>query len=324
VDRNSLLLETPTLRDIEAAAARIADRIRRTPVVQIDIGAFGPVKPVAFKLEFMQHSGSLKARGAFNRILSAAETGELRAAGVVTASGGNAGLALAYAARALNVPVEVFVPANAPALNTAKLRGLGATVVERGNEYADAYCAAIERAAATNALFCHAYDQPEIVAGQATLRLELIEQTNAGLDTIMLAVGGGGLMAGVTTAVHDHCRVVAVEPETCPTLHEALAHGKPVDVEASGVAADSLGARRIGCIAFDVAVKAGVRSVTVNNEAIVAARRWLWDHSRLVIEHGCAAALAALASGSYKPAAGERLAIVLCGANTDPGDLQAV
>jgi threonine dehydratase len=294
--------------------------VRRTPVAEADPGTFAPGGQVWLKLEFMQHSGSFKARGAFNRILAAAEAGELPADGVIAASGGNAGLAVAYAATTLQVPAEVYVPTTAPPVKVAKLHALGATVVQVGHEYADAYEAATKRAADTGALFCHAYDQPEICAGQGTLALELLDQIGP-LDTVVLAVGGGGLMAGVAAAVEDQAKVVAVEPETIPTLHAALAAGQPVDIEVSGVAADSLGARRVGAIAYDVAVRTGVRSVLVSDDAIVAARRLLWDHRRIVIEHGTAAALAALISGAYRPTAGERIAILLCGANTDPTDL---
>jgi threonine dehydratase len=306
--------------DVETAARRITGRVRRTPVAEIDAGTFAPARQMWFKLEFMQHSGSFKARGAFNRILAAAEVGELGADGVIAASGGNAGLAVAYAAMTLQVPVEVYVPTTAPAVKVAKLHALGATVIQVGHEYAEAYEAATKRAADTGALFCHAYDQPEICAGQGTLALELLDQIGP-LDTVVLAVGGGGLMAGVAAALEGQARVVAVEPETIPTLHAALVAGQPVDIEVSGIAADSLGARRLGTIAYDVAVRSGVRSVLVSDDAIVAARRLLWDHRRIVIEHGTAAALAVLISGAYRPSAGERIAILLCGANTDPTDL---
>lgn len=309
-----------TYADVEAATHRIAGRVRRTPVAEVDPGAFTPAGRVWLKLEFMQHSGSFKARGAFNRILAAAETGELPAEGVIAASGGNAGLAVAYAAKSLDIPAEVYVPTTAPIVKVTKLGALGATVVQHGTEYAEAYEAATKRAADTGALFCHAYDQPEVCAGQGSVALELLEALGQ-VDTVVLAVGGGGLMAGVATALQGAATVVGVEPETIPTLHAALAAGHPVDVEVSGIAADSLGARRVGTIAYEVAVRTGVRSVLVTDEAIVAARRLLWNHHRIVVEHGTAAALAALSSGAYHPTAGERIAILLCGANTDPADL---
>jgi threonine dehydratase len=310
-----------THADVETAAIRIAGRVRRTPVAEIDPATFAPAGAVVLKLEFMQHSGSFKARGAFNRILSAAEEGELPSAGVIAASGGNAGLGIAYAASTLEISAEVYVPTTAPATKVANLRKLGATVRQVGFEYAEAYGAATKRAADTGALFCHAYDQPEIAAGQGTLALELLDQLNDQLDTVVLAVGGGGLMAGIAAALEGRAKVISVEPETFPTLHAALAAGGPVDIEVSGIAADSLGARRLGNIAYDLAVRTGVRSVLVTDEAIIAARRLLWDRRRVVIEHGAAAALAALTTGTYRPAAGERLAILLCGANTDPSDL---
>ncbi|MGC9668128.1 threonine/serine dehydratase [Planosporangium sp. 12N6] len=312
-----------TRSDVEAAARRIAGRVLRTPVAEIDPGIFAPAGQVWLKLEFMQHTGSFKARGAYNRILAAEENGELPPAGVIAASGGNAGLAVAYAAHTLGVPAEVYVPTTAPAVKVAKLRKLGASVVQRGSEYAEAYEAATKRATDSGALFCHAYDQPEICAGQGTLAGELLDQVGQPVDTVLLAVGGGGLMAGVAAALQGRVRVVGVEPETIPTLHAALAAGRPVDVAVSGVAADALGARRLGDIAYDVAVRTGVHSVLVSDDAIVTARRLLWDQRRVAVEHGTAAAVAALTTGAYRPAPGERLVVLLCGANTDPADLSA-
>ncbi len=309
-----------TRGDVEAAARRITGRVRRTPVAEIEAGTFAPAGRVWLKLEFMQHTGSFKARGAFNRILTAAEAGELPAEGVIAASGGNAGLAVAYAARSLGIPAEVYVPTTAPTVKVTKLGALGATVIQHGTEYAEAYEAATKRAADTGALFCHAYDHPDICAGQGTLALELLDQLGE-LDTVVLAVGGGGLMAGIATALEGRAAVVGVEPETVPTLRTALAAGRPVDIDVSGIAADSLGARRLGTIAYDVAVRTSVRSVLVTDDAIIAARRLVWDHYRIAIEHGTAAALAALDSDAYRPVAGERIVILLCGANTDPTDL---
>lgn len=306
--------------DVEAATRRLSGRVRRTPVAQVSPGMFAPAGQVWLKLEFMQHTGSFKPRGAFNRMLAAAQCGELPAQGVIAASGGNAGLGVAYAAKSLGIPAEVYVPTTAPTVKVTKLVALGATVVQHGIEYAEAYEAATKRAADTGALLCHAYDHPEICAGQGTVALELLDQVRE-LDTVVLAVGGGGLMAGIATALEGRVAVVGVEPETIPTLRTALATGRPVDIEVSGIAADSLGARRIGTIAYEVAIRAGVRSVLVTDAAIIAARRLLWDHHRIAIEHGAAAAFAALNSGAYRPAAGERIMILLCGANTDPTDL---
>lgn len=309
-----------TRNEIQDAAARIAGRIRTTPVIEADAGSYAGDGRVWLKLEMLQHTGSFKARGAFNRILAASESGDLPDAGVIAASGGNAGMAVAYAAARLGVPAQVYVPATAPAVKVRKLRAYGADVVQVGEIYGDAYEAAVKQVADTGALFCHPYDQPEICAGQGTLGLELLEQTG-GVDTILLAVGGGGLMAGVAAAVEGQARVVAVEPETIPTLHRALLAGRPVDVPVSGIAADSLGATRVGRIAYEVAVRTGVRSLLVAEEDVISARRALWDDHRLVVEHGTAAALAALRTGACRPDPGERVAIVLCGANTDPSDL---
>ncbi|MBB2941807.1 threonine dehydratase [Actinoplanes lutulentus] len=296
--------------DVRAAAKRIDGRIRRTPVINA-----GPDR--WFKLEHLQHAGSFKTRGMFNRILAAAERGALPAAGVVAASGGNAGLAAALAARELGVPAEVFVPVTAPAVKVAKLGKLGARVVQAGNEYAEAYAAATSR---TDALFCHAYDDPEMVAGNGTIGLELLDDVK-NLDTVVVAVGGGGLIAGVIAALRDQVRVVAVEPSSSRALNAALEAGEPVDVAVSGVAADSLGARRVGNIAFELAIDADITSVLVDDDAIVEARRRLWEDYRIVVEHGTAAAQAALLSGSYQPAPGENVAVLLCGANTNPSDL---
>jgi threonine dehydratase len=276
---------------------------------------------VWFKLEFLQHAGSFKTRGMLNQILAGAERGAVPAAGIVAASGGNAGLAAAYAARELGVPAEVFVPMNAPPVKVAKLAKLGARVVQAGTEYAEAYAEAVLAAHDRGALFCHAYDDPDMVAGNGTVGLELLDQMPDGFDTVLVAVGGGGLIAGVTAALRDRARIVAVEPISCAALHEALAAGGPVDVPVSGVAVDSLGARRAGDIAYQVTSAARVTSVLVDDQAIVDARRRLWDDYRIVVEHGTAAAYAALTAGVYVPADGERVVVLLCGANTNPADL---
>ena len=297
--------------EVRAAAALIGGRIRRTPVLRA-----GP--DLWFKLEYLQHAGSFKTRGMLHQIMAA---GELPAAGIVAASGGNAGLAAAYAARELGIPAEVYVPVNAPPVKVAKLTKLGARVTQAGTEYAEAYAEAVVHAEATGARFCHAYDDPAMVAGNGTLGLELRDQMAGAFDTVLVAVGGGGLAAGVAAALHRTAKVVAVEPETCPSLHTALAEGLPVDIAVSGVASDSLGARRVGTIAYRTAVEIGMPSILVTDRAIVDARRRLWEDYRIVIEHGTAAAYAALTSGAYRPAAGERVVVLLCGANTDPADL---
>jgi threonine dehydratase len=301
-------------KDVEAAAARIAGRVRHTPVLKAD-------GPVWFKLEYLQHAGSFKTRGMVNQILAAAERGELPAAGIIAASGGNAGLAAAYAARELRVPAEVYVPVTAPPVKVAKLGKLGARVVQVGTEYAEAYAAAVIQAGVTGARFCHAYDDADMIAGNGTLGLELLGQLPDGFDTVVVAVGGGGLIGGVIGALRDRARIVAVEPVTCTALHSALAAGGPVDVPVSGVAADSLGARRAGELAYELAAAAGTTSVLVDDQAIVDARRELWDDYRIAVEHGTAAAQAALTSGAYVPAPGERVVVLLCGANTNAADL---
>jgi len=329
-----------TLADVEAAAARLAGQVRRTPVVEVEAGCLGTPGPVVLKLELLQHTGSFKARGALNRLLAAAADdapardapardaparhAPARHAGVVAASGGNHGMAVAWAARRLGVPAEVFVPETSSPVKVARIRDLGATVVVVGREYAEAYAASTERAAATGALVVHAYDQTEVAAGQGTVGLELAGQASAagtGLDTVLVAVGGGGLLAGVATALGPSVRPVAVEPERIPTLHAALAAGRPVDVAVSGLATDALGARRIGAISFAVARSLGVDSVLVPDEAIAEARRRLWQDLRVAAEAGGATALAALTSGAYRPRPGERVGVLVCGGNTDPTDL---
>ncbi|GAA2851660.1 threonine/serine dehydratase [Streptosporangium fragile] len=299
-----------SIGDVERAAGRIAGHVRRTPVLEVSPGLF-------LKLEGMQHAGSFKARGGFNRALSA---GRLPEAGLIAASGGNHGLAVAHVARSLGVRAEIFVPTVASPVKVEGLRALGAEVTQTGAVYAEAYEAAAKRAGETGALDVHAYDQAEVVAGQGTVGLEVLEQTG-GVDTVLVAVGGGGLIAGITAAVDGRARVVAVEPELIPTLHRALAAGGPVTVEVGGVAADALGASRIGDIAYEITGAAGVRSLLVPDEAIVGARREMWRAYRVAAEHAGATAYAALLTGAYTPAPGERVAVIVCGANTDPATL---
>ncbi|GAA4234745.1 threonine dehydratase [Streptosporangium album] len=296
--------------DVREAAGRITGYARRTPVLEVSSG-------LVLKLEGLQHSGSFKARGGFNRALAA---GELVEAGVIAASGGNHGLAVAYVARTLGVRAEIFVPEVSSPVKVAGLRALGAHVTQTGSIYAEAYEASAKRAAKTGALVIHAYDQAEVIAGQGTVGLEVLEQTG-GVDTILVAVGGGGLVAGITAAVDGRAHVVAVEPERIPTLNRALEAGGPVRVEVSGVGADALGASQIGAIAYDITAAAGVQSVLVSDDAIVEARQEMWRSYRIAAEHAGAAAFAALRSGVYTPAPGERVAVVVCGANTDPATL---
>ncbi|WP_326821208.1 threonine/serine dehydratase [Streptosporangium sp. NBC_01756] len=299
-----------SVEDVREAAERIAGYARRTPVLEVSSG-------LVLKLEGMQHTGSFKVRGGFNRVLAA---GPLPEAGVIAASGGNHGLAVAYVARALGVRAEIFVPEVSSPVKVAGLRALGARVTQTGAIYAEAYEASAKRAAESGALEIHAYDQAEVIAGQGTVGLEVLEQTG-GVDTILVAVGGGGLVAGIAAAVDGRAHVVAVEPELIPTLNRALEAGGPVPVGVSGVGADALGASRIGAIAYDVTAAAGVQSVLVSDEAIVEARREMWRFYRIAAEHAGATAFAALRSGAYTPAPGERVAVVVCGANTDPATL---
>lgn len=306
-----------TRDDVLAAQQRIAERVRRTPVLAVDAGT----SRLWLKCEFLQLAGVFKTRGAFNRILSGLEAGSLDpATGIVAASGGNAGLAHAYAAAQVGVPATVFVPETAPAVKVARLREYGATVRHAGQQYAEAYAAAVAFADAAGALFCHAYDQPEVAAGAGTIGEEVLEDL-PDVDTVVVAVGGGGLFAGVAAAVEGRARVVTVEPVLIPTLHDALQAGQPVDVAVSGIAADALGARRVGTIAFEVARRTRPTSVLVDDDAISAARNALWQDYRMAVEHGAAAAYAGLTSGAYRPAPGERVAVVVCGANTDPRTL---
>lgn len=307
-----------TYDEIERAADRVAGHVRPAAVTPAD----GPGQ-VWFALEFMQHTGSFKARGAHNFLAAHREAGTLPAAGVTIASGGNAGLACAWAARRLGVPATVFLPATAPRVKADRLRGYGADVRLVGTEYAEALAACEEFAAATGALASHAYDHPLIAAGAGTL-VDEIRRAVPGLDTVVVSVGGGGLFTGVATAARRHgLRTVAVEPENCRALHAALEADRVVDVAVDSVAADSLGARRVSPMALAAARHDDVTSVLVPDAGIVRARRALWDDHRLAVEHAAATALAALSfpERGYAPAPGEKVAVVLCGANTDPGDL---
>ncbi|HET6967784.1 MAG TPA: threonine/serine dehydratase [Ornithinibacter sp.] len=301
-----------TRDDVIAAAGLVRHRVRRTPVLEVELPGG---RPVVLKLELLQHTGSFKPRGAFTTVLSASRRPEL----LVAASGGNHGLAVAHVGRELGIPARVVVPGTAPDIKVRRLRALGADVVQVGTTYAEALAESAEAAARPGALAIHAYDGPGTVAGQGTVGLELEEDARP--DTVLVAVGGGGLMGGVATWFDGRAHVVAVEPRTTNALHEALRAGHPVATTPTGVAADSLGASTIGDIAFEVARRTGVESVLVDDAAIVDARRWLWREVRVAAEPGGAAALAALLSGSYVPGDGERVAVIVCGANADPATL---
>ncbi len=297
---------------VRAAADRIAGSVRPVAVAPAADGVW-------YALEHLQHTGSFKARGARNFLAAHHRAGTLPAAGVTIASGGNAGLACAWAARDQDVPATVFLPANAPRVKVERLRGYGAEARLVGDRYAEALAACEEFAADSGALSSHAYDHPLIAAGAGTL-LDEIRAALPGLDTVVVAVGGGGLFAGIATAAREHgVRVVAAEPENCRALNAALAAGRPVDVAVDSVAADSLGATRVSADALAAAQDEAVRSVLVPDAAITDARRALWEEHRIVVEAGAATALAAQ-RGAREPL-GERVAVLLCGANTDPGDL---
>ena len=299
---------------IAAAAARLAPYIRHTPTVEIGDVA-GQSLRATLKLELLQHTGSFKPRGAFNRLLTAS----IPASGAIAASGGNHGAAVAYAALSLGVPAEIFVPAGTPATKTGRIAGYGARVIQGGTAYADALAACQTRQAETGALDVHAYDQPEVLAGQGTVGREF-EQDAPDLTHILVAVGGGGLIGGIAAWYAGSAAVIAVEPEGCPTLHTALRMGHPVDCPVSGLAADALGARKVGAAMFPIAQCFVAESVLVADEAIVAAQRFLWEHLRLIAEPGGAAALAALLSGRFVAPKGARVGVVVCGgSNTDPG-----
>ena len=302
----------PNRADVEAAASRIAPYLRVTPYLAA-VSLPGLVRPVDLKLELLQHTGSFKPRGAFNRVL----TESVGTAGVIAASGGNHGAAIAYVARALGYRAEVFVPETSPPLKADRIRGYGATVVLVGARYDDAQAAANERQRETGALMVHPYDHGATVAGAGTCGRE-IDQQSGGIDTVLVATGGGGLTAGTATWFEGRSKVVSVEPETSQCLAAALRAGARVEVPVEGLAIDSLGARRVGAVPFACAQAYGVEAVTVPDDAIRAAQRLIWAELRLVAEPGGAAALAALLSGVYRPESGERVCVVVCGANCDP------
>ena len=302
---------------IRAAAARIAPHIRRTPLLRLAAADAGLPVDVILKLELLQAAGSFKPRGAFNRMLSAA----VPPAGVIAASGGNHGAAVAYAARRLRVPAEVFVPELTGPAKRARIEGYGARLVVGGAAYDEARQASEARAAATGALVVHAYDQAEVLAGQGTVGLEFAEDAPE-LTHMLVATGGGGLIGGIAAWFADGpVRVVSVEPEGCPALAAALRAGRPVPAPVGGVAADSLGARQVGALMFAVARDHVAQAVLVPDAAIRAAQRLLWDAARLVAEPGGATALAALLCGAWAPPAGARVGVVVCGANTDPASV---
>jgi threonine dehydratase len=296
----------------------IRPHIRRTPTLEAAGSEFGSdAARIVFKLEFLQHSGSFKARGAFTNLLRRS----VPAAGVVAASGGNHGAAVAYAAMKLGVPARIFVPTVASASKIAQIRAYGADLVVGGDRYADALAASEDWIAASGAMAVHAYDQVETLLGQGTVGLELQDQA-PDLDTLLVAVGGGGLIGGIASWYRGAIKLVGVEPRAAPTLTRALEHGGPVDAEAGGVAADSLAPRRVGTLVYPIAAEFVGGTVLVEDEAIIAAQRELWRTLRVVAEPGGAAAFAALSSGAYVAKPGERVGVLLCGANTTAVDFE--
>ena len=308
-------MSTPA--DIAAAHARVAPHVRRTPMLALSDATFG--RALSLKLELLQHAGSFKPRGAFNRVLSS----EVPAAGLIAASGGNHGVAVAHVARRLGHRAEIFVPEIVTAPKLARLRAEGPSITVTGATYADALAASSARAAETGALVVHAYDQPEVVAGQGTVGKE-IEEDAPPVDTVLVACGGGGLVAGIAAWYTGRVKVVAVEPEGCPALARAFEAGRPVDAPVGGLCADSLGARSVGALAFAIAREHVARVVLVKDEDVLAAQGALFRELRLVAEPGGAAALAAVLSGAYAPAAGERVCVVVCGSNADPAKIAAL
>jgi threonine dehydratase len=306
-----------TRERIQATERLIRPYIRRTPVMEVPGTDFGlGVAPLSFKLEFCQHAGSFKARGAFANLLSRG----IPAAGVAAASGGNHGVAVAFAASRLGIKAHIFVPTVASPAKIEKIRGLGAELVITGDRYADALAACDQFVRESGALSIHAYDQMHTMLGQGSVGMEFEEQA-PDLDTLLIAVGGGGLIGGVASWYAERIqkrsvRIVGVEPEEAPTLANALRAGKPVDSAAGGVAADSLAPKRVGELMFPIAQRLIKEVVLVPDQGIVAAQRVLWESMRIATEPGGATAFAALLSKMYVPQPGERVGILLCGANT--------
>jgi threonine dehydratase len=316
-DRDAISRDAISRDAISATAALIAPYVRVTPIAELDAADLGlPSFPLTLKLEQLQHAGSFKTRGAFANLL----TREVPAVGVVAASGGNHGAAVAYAARRRGVPAKIFVPAVSSPAKLQRIRDYGAELAIVGERYADALAASERWAEERGALPIHAFDQDETLRGQGTLALELARQAPA-LDTLLVAVGGGGLLGGIAAWYRGSIRLVGVEPREAPTLHDALAAGRPVDAPAGGIAADSLAPRRIGERRFPLAQRFVERVALVEDDAIRAAQRALWSALRVVAEPGAAAPLAALLSRAYAPAPGERVGVVVSGANTTAVDL---
>jgi threonine dehydratase len=305
---------TVTRERIAAMEPRIRPYIRHTPVLRVDMADFDRAPlTVDLKLEYLQHSGSFKARGAFTNLLER----PVPEAGVVAASGGNHGAAVAYAAMRLGHKATIFVPEVSPAAKLERIRSYGAELIVGGARYAEALAASERFAEQTGALQIHAFNQEETLVGQGTLGLE-IESDLPGIDTLLVAVGGGGLIGGIAAWFAGRIRIIAVEPEGAPTLHRAFEAGHPVDAPAEGIAADSLAPKRVGEMMFPIAEAFVERSILVSDDDIIAAQKALWNRVRIISEPGGAAAFAAVLSGRYTPAPGERVAVLVCGANANP------
>lgn len=297
--------------DVEAASTRISGRVRRTPIMRVSVNG----SDVILKLELLQHTGSFKPRGAFNRTLG----GEaIPSSGLIAASGGNHGLAVAHVARELGVPAEIYVPAVSPRVKVEAIARLGAVVTVAGELYHDALAAAELRQAETGALAIHAYDHVLTVAGQGTMAREIAAQVDD-VAEVLIAVGGGGLVSGAVAWFGDATSVVAVEPRGSSALHTALDAGRPVDVDIESIASDSLGARSIGPIPWSVLAQHPPTSLLVDDDSIRVAQEWLWRELKLVVEPGGATAFAAILDGTHEPRHDGRTVVVVCGANTDPG-----
>lgn len=291
------------------AATRIAPFICKTPILHITTP--GIEKPVCLKLELFQHTGSFKPRGAFNNLVGA----QIPKAGVAAASGGNHGAAVAYAAKSLNIPARIFVPSISSPAKVARIAAYGATIVQEGANYQEAVLLCEDYVRKSGTLNIHAYNTEATLNGQGTLGRELEEQAPE-LDTILVAVGGGGLIGGIASWYQLKSKVVGVEPETCNCLSAALATGNTITIKPSGLAADSLGASSAGTLMFPIAQKYVNRVALVSDEEIRNAQRYLWTNAQIVTEPGGAATFAALLSGSYRPEKNERVGVIVCGANT--------
>lgn len=302
--------ELPVHAELESAAMRIQQHIRRTPLLEVHGDELGVPGRVLLKLEHLQHTGSFKARGALNSVL----TLPAGTRGVVAASGGNHGAAVAWAAAQLDIGADVFVPATSPPEKVARIEGYGATAHVVDGYYADALAASRVWAAGRSVVGIHAYDQLSTVCGAASVGLEIADQA-PGASTVLVACGGGGLYAGTALALRGRADVIPVEPRTCANLVAAQAAGEPVVIPVSGVAADSLGSERVGAYAYATADLLETAPAVVDDDAILAARRWLWERCRILAEPGAATALAALTAHAVEVHPGDTVVVVVSGAN---------